>query len=208
MAYRQKKTPNLAVPAKRGWCLAYVDDAGQATKRQPSAQKAYSVEKLAGRIKANKTFPVGVWVVAYFSINSGPFKGLGHVVFVKNLGKSLDIRDSEVRTGARKPYTSIAQVLAWLGNHSPRYLGWSTHCDGVQYAQYVSPAYPKWVTVKVPILYVRDKPTTKSKLAGSRILTKGMRVRATAVVTGQSVNGNNKWYKSVHNNFFWTGGTK
>jgi murein DD-endopeptidase MepM/ murein hydrolase activator NlpD len=70
------------------------------------------------------------------------------------------------------------------------------------------PKYPKWVTVKVPILYVRDKPTTKSKLAGSRILTKGMRVRATAVVTGQSVNGNNKWYKSVHNNYFWQGGCK
>jgi murein DD-endopeptidase MepM/ murein hydrolase activator NlpD len=70
------------------------------------------------------------------------------------------------------------------------------------------PAYPKTVTVKAPILYVRDKPTSKSKLAGSRVLTKGMRVRATAVVTGQSVNGNNKWYKSVHGNYFWSGGCK
>lgn len=73
-----------------------------------------------------------------------------------------------------------------------------------------APQKPKyfWRTVKVPILYVRDKPTTKSKLSGSRFLIKGMRFRTSGLVKGQSVKGNNKWYKSKAGNYVWAGGVR
>lgn len=68
--------------------------------------------------------------------------------------------------------------------------------------------YPKWVMVKVPVLYVRSAPRTSAPLAGSRFLLFGTPVRAAALVTGESVAGNNKWYKSMYGNYFWSGGVK
>lgn len=168
----QVKTPNLNVRAYRGWCLMYIDDAGGALakNRKPSAEAAYQVERKAKRIRANQNFPVNVWVVAFWSLNGGLYRGLGHVVFVKKHSNGrLEIRDSETRSGARAVYTSIAQVTQWLGNHAPVYRGWSTHCDGVQYAKPKPPAKPKRkakkgrATVTTNILNVRNSPKASGK---------------------------------------------
>lgn len=173
MAWRQKKSPNLNVPAKAGWCLKYVDDAGSATKRQPYATAAFNVEKKAGRIRTD-TPPQNVWVVGFLSFGSGNLKGLGHVFFMKYLGNGkYDIRDSESRSGHRpSAYSSVQQVLQWCGRYSPRYDGWSTHCDGVQYAEtYTPPAAPTRkaksgkAKVIVGTLNVRTSPSTSAKIA-------------------------------------------
>lgn len=63
------------------------------------------------------------------------------------------------------------------------------------------------VTVTVDKLYVRTAPTLSAPLSGSRELSKGTPVGYTAVVVGQAVNGNNIWLRSIHGNFYWSGGT-
>lgn len=179
MATRQKTTPNLNVAAVRGWCLKYIDDGVSAPLRQTTAQKAYEVEKANGNIRTS-TFPVGVWVPIFFSLNSGAYSGLGHVAWLKNFGDRVEIRDTEVRTGARSVYTSIDQVLAWFGNFSPKYLGWSYWVDGVQIAEDYTPAQPapsekasgndKGVaTVIVSALNVRAEPSTDAKITATYV---------------------------------------
>lgn len=167
MAWRQKKTPNLAVPAQRGWCLKYIDDAGGATKRLPSAQAAYQAEKNAGRIRTG-TIPTGVWFVGFLAFTRGPYVGLGHVFFIKNKGNGVyDIRDSEVRAGARSAYTNINQVISWFGAYAPKYTGYSTRCDGVVYAESYTPTATRiakkgTATVLVSALNVRSAPKVAS----------------------------------------------
>lgn len=176
-AWRQKYTPKLSVTAIRGWCLKYIDDAGGVKNTLPprsrSAQIAYQAEARAKRIRANQKFPVGVWVVGYWALNSGQYKGLGHVAFIKNFGNRVEIRDSEVRAGARSPYTSVSQVNAWFGNHSPRFLGWSTHTSGRQYAESykVQKGTGKRIArrgtarVTASALNVRNSPSTTATIA-------------------------------------------
>jgi len=169
MAIRQKKSPNLGIAAMRGWCLKFVDDAVSAPSRQPTATAAYNVESRNGNIRTSD-LPVGVWVPIFFSLNAGPYKGLGHVAWAHNYGNRIEIHDSETRTGARGVYTSIAQVIAWFGNHAPQHLGWSYWIDGVQVAEdYTPPVTPPaggriaksgTATVAVDTLNVRNDPRT------------------------------------------------
>jgi hypothetical protein len=66
--------------------------------------------------------------------------------------------------------------------------------------------YPKWVRVKSGWgAYVRSAPNTSAPLAGSRFLPFGTPFRVAGIVTGQSVGGNNKWYKSMYGNYIWSG---
>lgn len=63
------------------------------------------------------------------------------------------------------------------------------------------------VTVTVEGLAVRTQPNTGAPLSGSQRLSKGVVVAYTAVVGGQNVSGNAAWLRSIHGNFFWSGGT-
>lgn len=131
MAQRQVTSPNLAVQAIRGWCLKFVDDAVNANLRQPTAQKAWDVEKANGNARAAEP-PVGLWVPIFFSLNKGPYAGLGHVAWAFNHGNGwIEIHDSETRPGARAVYRNIGEVLAWFGAHGISYLGYSYKVDGV-----------------------------------------------------------------------------
>jgi hypothetical protein len=140
MAFRQKYLPNIGIAAVRGWCLKYIDDAGSAPTRRATAQLASDAEKSAGRLRGDD-LPVGVWVVLFYALTRGAYAGLGHVQFArKNADGSVEIHDSEVHAGARAPYTSIAQVLAWFGPSTGiTYSGWSTQCDGREYAEEYAP---------------------------------------------------------------------
>lgn len=71
-----------------------------------------------------------------------------------------------------------------------------------------APAYPKTVTVKNAVAYVRNQPTSKSKLDGSRILPKFTKFRVVGAVKGENVGGNNKWYKTIRGNYVWSGAVK
>lgn len=171
MAYKQLTVPTLTVPAMRGWCLKYVDDSVKATKRQPSAQISYNVAANSGLTRAGDP-PVGVWVPIYFSLNTGPYAGLGHVAWAFNHGGGwIEVHDSETRTGARSVYRNIQEVLTWFGRQNPKYLGWSLWVDGVSVVQEYTPAPAPVVglkpakgtaTVIVPQLNVRNTPDTNS----------------------------------------------
>ncbi|MFI2837531.1 hypothetical protein [Mycolicibacterium sp. PDY-3] len=139
---QQSYTPNINVKAYSGMCQQYIDDAGSAPSRSPTAKAAFEKEQSAGRIRADQ-FPENVWVVAWFSFSKGSYrypngtviqyKDAWHVAFVKRNGNSLEIHDSEVHSGARKPYTALAAVEAWFATYGAKYAGWSTDCDGRKY---------------------------------------------------------------------------
>lgn len=130
----QVYTPNVLVPAVAGWCLAYVDDAGNAPNRTATARYAFQVEQRAGRIRSD-TIPENVWLVGWLDFTAGMYTTYGHVFLFKRNGNSYQIYDSEVQSGARRPYGSIQELLAWFGAYKPVYTGWSTHCDGREYAR-------------------------------------------------------------------------
>lgn len=170
--YQQTYKPNVHIAAKRGWCLKYVDDAGNAPTRRPNAKAAYDAEKKAKRIRTS-TPPQNVWVVGFLSFGAGQYQAYGHVFFMKYKGNGkYEIRDSETNAGARSIYPSINAILAWFGNYKPRYIGWSTHCDGREYAKEV-PAAPKRIArsgkakVIVDVLNVRDGYSTKHKVVAT-----------------------------------------
>lgn len=173
MAFRQLLTPNLSVPAARGWCLKYVDDGVNAPKRQPSAQTAWNVEKSNGNTRVGDP-PVGVWVPIFFSFNSGPYVGLGHVAWAFNHGNGwIEIHDSETRAGARSVYRNIQEVLNWFGRQSPVYLGWSLWVDGAHIVEEYTPTpipddklKPAKGTAQVIVdtLNVRNSPDTNSNV--------------------------------------------
>ena len=42
MGMRNRVTPNINIPAQRGWCLKYVDDGVNAPARKPNAKASLS----------------------------------------------------------------------------------------------------------------------------------------------------------------------
>lgn len=173
MTVRQKTTPNLNIVAQRGWCLKYIDDSVNAPSRKPTAQAAFNTEKANGNVRTND-LPVGVWVPIWFSLTKGTYAGLGHVAWAYNYGDRLEIRDSETRPGARAPYTSINQVLAWFGNYAPQYLGWSLTVDGIQVAEEFTPPAASTGQTKpakgtarviVDVLNVRNEPNRNAAIS-------------------------------------------
>lgn len=64
--------------------------------------------------------------------------------------------------------------------------------------------FPKLIEVVRPA-YVRSAPSTRSSLAGSRLLNPGSHFTAVELVKGDSVANNDKWYRSDRGNFVWSG---
>ena len=133
MAWKQLVQPNINIGARAGMCLAYVDDAINATQRTYTAQIAYDTAKQKGWVHGNQNYPRGVWFVLFWSIDNGEYQGQGHVAlaYVGNDG-AMQIQDSEVHRGARQPYTTLSEVSNWFGSVGTRltYLGWSIGVDG------------------------------------------------------------------------------
>lgn len=135
MAYIQLVEPNINISARAGMCLEYVDNAVNAPKRTATAQIAYETAKENGWVSANTDYPKNVWFVLFWSIDNNDYAGLGHVAlaFVDDDG-TMQIHDSEVHRGARRPYTSLDELAGWFGSVGTRltYLGWSIGIDGIQ----------------------------------------------------------------------------
>lgn len=172
MAVRQLVTPNLDVPAIRGYCLKYVDDAVNAPLRQPTAAASYKIEHDNGNIRTGD-LPVGVWVPVFFALNSGAYAGLGHVAWAFNHGDWVEVRDSETRTGARAIYRSIAEVTAWFGKSGCSFLGWSYRVDGVHIVEDFTPepVAPTGKTVSLPASATswRVYPLDKAPVVGNEV---------------------------------------
>lgn len=135
MTYIQLVEPNINISARAGMCLEYVDNAVNAPKRTATAQIAYETANDKGWVSANADYPRNVWFVMFWSIDNNDYAGLGHVAlaFVGDDG-TMQIHDSEVHRGARRPYTSLDELAGWFGSVGTRltYLGWSIGVDGIQ----------------------------------------------------------------------------
>lgn len=70
------------------------------------------------------------------------------------------------------------------------------------------PAAGTFVVTVVEPANVRSQPKISAPLSGSKTLKVGDKFDGVAVVTGDSVKGNNKWVKSAKGNYVWSGNLK
>lgn len=192
MAVRQTYNPNLNIGAQSGWCLQYVDDAIDAPSRTPSAQAAYLNELNAGRINTGHA-PVGIWVVGFLGFSRGQYTEYGHVFLMrKREDGSIEIHDSEVHSGARGIYNSIEEIMNWMGNYGPDYLGYSYCCDGRCIAEDYDETQPTDRKLEEDG-NARDEANTNSAIFQE--LEKGDVIAMKGYVTnGQPIAGDTVWY--------------
>lgn len=192
MAVRQIYNPNINIGAQSGWCLQYVDDAISSLTRSPNAQTAYLNELNAGRINTGPA-PVGVWVIGFLGFSRGIYVDDGHVFLMrKRADGSIEIHDSEVHSGARGIYNSIEELMNWMGNYGPDYLGYSYCCDGRCIAEDYDETQPTDRKMEEDG-NARDEANTNSAIFQE--LEKGDVIAMKGYVTnGQPVAGDTVWY--------------
>ena len=192
MAVRQTYEPNLNIGAQSGWCLQYVDDAISSLTRSPNAQTAYLNQLNAGRINTGPA-PVGIWVVGFLGFSIGQYVDDGHIFLMrKREDGSIEIHDSEVHSGARGIYNSIEELMNWMGNYGPDYLGYSYCCDGRCIAEDYDETQPTDRKLEEDG-NARDEANTDSAIFQE--LEKGDVIAMKGYVTnGQSVAGDTVWY--------------
>lgn len=192
MPVRQVYEPNLNIGARSGWCLQYVDDAINSLTRSPNAQTAYLNELNAGRINTGPA-PVGVWVVGFLGFSRGQYVEDGHVFLMrKREDGSIEIHDSEVHSGARGIYNSIEELMNWMGNYAPDYLGYSYCCDGRCIAEDYDETQPTDRKLEEDG-NARDEANTNSAIFQE--LEKGDVIAMKGYVTnGQPIAGDTVWY--------------
>ena len=192
MPVRQIYEPNLNIGAQSGWCLQYVDDAINSLTRSPNAQTAYLNELNAGRINTGPA-PVGVWVIGFLGFSRGQYTEDGHVFLMrKREDGSIEIHDSEVHSGARGIYNSIEELMNWMGNYGPDYLGYSYCCDGRCIAEYYDETQPTDRKMEEDG-NARDEANTNSAIFQE--LEKGDVISMKGYVTnGQPIAGDTIWY--------------
>lgn len=192
MPVRQIYEPNLNIGARSGWCLQYVDDAISSLTRSPNAQTAYLNELNAGRINTGHA-PVGVWVVGFLGFSRGQYTEDGHVFLMrKRADGSIEIHDSEVHSGARGIYNSIEELMNWMGNYGPDYLGFSYCCDGRCIAEDYDETQPTDRKMEEDG-NARDEANTNSAIFQE--LEKGDVIAMKGYVTnGQPIAGDTVWY--------------
>lgn len=131
-AYVQLVTPNVNVSGYSGGCLQYVDDGVNPPNRQPTAQISWNYAVNTGVAHPNQEPPNNVWVPVYYSIDNGPWAGMGHVAWYYSDGKTTKIYDSEYGAGLRYiPYSSGQDLFNYMG-WQMRYYGWSEAVDGLR----------------------------------------------------------------------------
>lgn len=192
MPVRQIYEPNLNIGARSGWCLQYVDDAINSLTRSPNAQTAYLNELNAGRINTGPA-PVGIWVIGFLGFSIGQYTEDGHVFLMrKRADGSIEIHDSEVHSGARGIYNSIEELMNWMGNYGPDYLGYSYCCDGRCIAEDYDETQPTDRKMEEDG-NARDEANTNSAIFQE--LEKGDVIAMKGYVTnGQPVAGDTVWY--------------
>lgn len=192
MSARQIYEPNLNIGAQSGWCLQYVDDAINSLTRSPNAQTAYLNELNAGRINTGPA-PVGVWVIGFLGFSRGIYVDDGHVFLMrKREDSSIEIHDSEVHSGARGIYNSIEELMNWMGNYGPDYLGFSYCCDGRRIAEDYDETQPTDRKMEEDG-NARDEANTNSAIFQE--LEKGDIIAMKGYVTnGQPISGDTVWY--------------
>lgn len=191
--YVQVTSPNLGVGATPGYCLQYADDVVNAPVRRASAMLEYLAQRAAGNIH-EEIPPVGLWVPVFFDITNGQYAQYDHVAWAYNHGDGrIEIHDSDVHSGIRGAYNSIAEICQWFGNAGLRYLGWSERVGGVQIVEMSKDDNTRIVTADNGV-NVRYEPTTQAGVFAT--YPKGSEIEMAGWVFGENVNGSDRWFKS------------
>lgn len=170
---RQVTAPNINIGAVAGWCLKYCDDGINAPARQARAIYSYNVEKRNGNIRTG-AFPVGVRVPGFLNFTKGAYVDYGHVFwYIQNADGSVQIDDSEVHSGARGVYRSLAELLRWFGAYAPVYLGYSLWLDGRQVAEEYQEQIPDPTPEPAPTPSVDTHAVVEGDTLGQIILDEG-----------------------------------
>jgi hypothetical protein len=129
---------------------------------------------------------------------SQPYGHIGKVIGVS--GNKIMIQEANYQKCAIGTRTGTREQLHIVGYFRP------AGVNPPAPAQPQTSGYPKNVTVRVPAVMVRVSPNTGAALGGSKRLTKGTTIQVVGQVAGQSVSGNNIWFRSIKGNYCWSGG--
>jgi hypothetical protein len=131
MGYYNVRTPNLAMPGAANLCLQWMNYTLNTPERSYSAQIAWNNAVQRGQAHTDG-LPSGIFVPVFWSINSGPNAGLGHVAwyYQDRATREITVWDNCTAAGFWKPYKSLEEVGAKLGNRT--YLGWAESIEGTR----------------------------------------------------------------------------
>lgn len=209
MAYRNTRTPNLdpylvqsgvTLNSWLGWCLLYVQTAFSAGWSGASATAGWNMS--AGKHQ-DRNLPSGVFVPIWFNhygTYGGVYKNWGHVAIYK---------DGQIWSSplSNKPY---ADTFGSIGEIEQRfnasYIGWTEFVGNSRVLEAIPDVVPiasnqRQAAAK---LNYREQPKTSSNVIkqfeANDILTfKGF-------VSGETVDGNNKWFVGAFTNgYAWSG---
>ena len=192
---------NANTPAQDGWCLMWARQGFRLPAEHPSAFVSWQAvpQKRAGTPPND-----GNYYLIYFD---GYFNG-------QRYGDVAVYRNGQVWSGAAVRWrsgTDFNTYRNWIGAN--KYLGWSEYCGTKRIATIPSaaPSQPAtsgsfWVRVDKAAANVRTQPRLSAPLGGSRVLNRGDKFEAVGLVKGDTVSGNNDWYKSAKGNYLWSGG--
>lgn len=139
--------------------------------------------------------------------NDGTFTGYAHLSKTV-VDKGRTVKQGQIigysgatgqATGPHLHFEVIPKTQDWKNGYSAR----------INPAPFFIVPKPKkkWATTTGKA-NVRKQPKVSAPLSGSKQLSKGVKFEYTAIVTGDKVSGNNKWYKSAKGNFVWSGNVK
>lgn len=198
-----KLTPHGAIVATQ--CPGTVD-VNRLAKRVNEILGGEVVKPVPAPPKPTEPVPVNEWVTVNVDVL---FVRKSPTTAAPLAGSMRLYKGNKFQIVGRVKGQMVNGISTWVKSSKGNYV-WAGGLKG-----YTTPASkPKktsrrgTVTVTTPYgLYVRERPTSQSPLAGSRLLSPGVQVQYVGVVRGQNVNGNNLWLKSIYGNYFWAGGT-
>lgn len=126
--------------------------------------------------------------------------GYGHIGYIDHLGRFVDQNGSAALHVAVRlsPFSGIDCVFRPTRAFQVK--------NVIVPVPAPKPAYPRNVVVTEPA-NVRNAPSTRAPLAGSKSLKPGDVFTSVGLVAGTSVSGNNLWHKSTKGNYVWSGNT-
>ena len=189
MAYKQIKPFYTSKGGSQpGWCLRNVRLGYGIASKYANAITAWNKTQQ----HKNKSFPAGVAVPLFYT-----YRNDGHI--------NVRLADGRIWNDGK----IFANFDAYMKVSTVGYLGWGESVNDVRVIEYTPDR--RSVTVTANTLYVRDQPTRKSAAGQANTadgnLHKGDVITILEAVTGEMVDGNNIWLKTVKGNFVWSGGT-
>ena len=203
MTWQQVTTPNTAQTSEPYWCAYFVF---QAFGGQNGWGFNTAAEAWAGQ--ANKHHgehpPAGVYVPVWFDwygTLNGVYQNWGHVAISMPDGRVLSSPTEADRAKGQSIFNNIDHCAQAMG---ASYVGWSESMDGTTVVQRAALAGNQRQAGGSQVNR-RAEPTTQSALLEPPLEPNDIG-NFDAWVYGETVEGNNVWFRGISGNWFWSGG--